>query len=376
MTKEELFALMEQIAEEREAARPVVEKLASGEEPIEDIEIAEGWRTRGFVHELSLAAARISEAQPTRSRLLQQIALSAVFQTAGEETDVVAQYLRGVAWRELGFVHYFQGGYEAASRAYASAHEIFVRTAVLSHEEARTSLSEAGCLLWSRQFEKAAKATENAAVVFAAFGDKRRVAMSEVERAVLDQVRGNLEAARQRYERILPDIDDCDTLARVHNNLGAACADLGDSAMAALHYQKSRALHEELGNTLLVNKVDWGLGRVLVTLRKFEQAERIFTRLREVFLVQELPEDAGEVALDLVEILVATNRLDDARVLTESVIDEYRRANLVQPAIIALGYLRDLLGATQHAQQAVKHVRSFVAQLRTDPHLLFLPLEN
>ncbi|HLJ75749.1 MAG TPA: hypothetical protein VKU62_14240, partial [Thermoanaerobaculia bacterium] len=76
MTKEELFALMEQIAEEREAARPVVEKLASGEEPIEDIEIPEGWRTAGMVLELCEGSDEICDVHPVHALVLLHMALA------------------------------------------------------------------------------------------------------------------------------------------------------------------------------------------------------------------------------------------------------------------------------------------------------------
>src|SRR5881397_4422373 len=46
-TKEQLFEVMEQIAAEREAARPIVENLLSSGEPVDDIEIPGAWRTAG-----------------------------------------------------------------------------------------------------------------------------------------------------------------------------------------------------------------------------------------------------------------------------------------------------------------------------------------
>src|SRR5205807_10546345 len=74
-TKEGLFALMEQIAEEREAARPIVERLVASGEALEDIEIPEGWRTAGMALEVCDAAHVKNESYPNLSLLLAQLAL-------------------------------------------------------------------------------------------------------------------------------------------------------------------------------------------------------------------------------------------------------------------------------------------------------------
>src|SRR5262249_27303759 len=74
-TKEGLFALMEQIAEEREAARPIVEQLAASDPPPEDIEIPDEWRTAGMVLELCEKAYSLDEAAPKTSLTLGHLAL-------------------------------------------------------------------------------------------------------------------------------------------------------------------------------------------------------------------------------------------------------------------------------------------------------------
>src|SRR5439155_25893539 len=84
MTREELFEVMEKIAAEREAARPIVAQLIASGEPIEDVEIPEGWRTAGMVMELTAASDVIQEAEPSRSREFAQLALAA---TTGITSD-------------------------------------------------------------------------------------------------------------------------------------------------------------------------------------------------------------------------------------------------------------------------------------------------
>ena len=77
-TKEQLFEVMEQIAAEREAARPIVERLVSSGEPVDDIEIPEEWRTAGFVQELTTTAGAMWQSDPVRSLPLLQLAFAIV----------------------------------------------------------------------------------------------------------------------------------------------------------------------------------------------------------------------------------------------------------------------------------------------------------
>ena len=75
----------------------------------------------------------------------------------------------------------------------------------------------------------------------------------------------------------------------------------------------------------------------------------------------------------MVDALVATNNRAAALQLTETVLAEFRAANLDR-AIVALAYLRDLLREHPAPAASIRHVRTFVAELRRDPARVFLPL--
>jgi hypothetical protein len=75
-TSDDLFAIMEQIAEERAGAKPVVQSVLGRGEEVWDEEIPASWRTAGFVQELTAAAAGILESDPPRSLSFAQLALA------------------------------------------------------------------------------------------------------------------------------------------------------------------------------------------------------------------------------------------------------------------------------------------------------------
>ena len=59
-TREGLFAVMRQIAVEREAAKPLVAELIAREEWPSDEDIPEQWKTAGFVEVRSVSSCCIS----------------------------------------------------------------------------------------------------------------------------------------------------------------------------------------------------------------------------------------------------------------------------------------------------------------------------
>jgi hypothetical protein len=62
--------------------------------------------------------------------------------------------------------------------------------------------------------------------------------------------------------------------------------------------------------------------------------------------------------------------------VTESVLSEFRGAGLNARAITALAYLRDILPAVDQPGRALRYVRSYLEQLRSEPSRAFLPLSE
>ncbi|HEY8164520.1 MAG TPA: tetratricopeptide repeat protein [Gemmatimonadaceae bacterium] len=377
-TKEQLFDVMEQIAAEREAARPIVERLVTGGEPVDDIEIPEGWRTAGFVQELSETAGNICETNPLRSLPLQHLALVLAMRIPESSyPPPISARLKGNAWKEIAWVHLYQNAYEACLRACNAAQRVFAEENTLLHDQARVALTRSYAFTFVRRDEEALRTIQECAEIFCSFGDEDRISITKQAKALVHQNRGELDFACSQYEELLRRYEKTDKihiLAWLYNNLGEAYALLGRLSDAVVALQRARELHAELG--LTTDKPDWGLAHVLLAKGEFERAVNLLERLRVNFLARRMPEDAGLVGLDVVEALIATDKMKEARSLTEQIITEFRNADLNERAIEALAYLRDLLPRTETPRKAVQHVRSYVDRLRSEPALLFLPLED
>jgi tetratricopeptide (TPR) repeat protein len=234
-------------------------------------------------------------------------------------------------------------------------------------------------MTFMRRHDEALELIDQATALLRSFGDERRILRSEVVKGNVHQFRGEFEVARAKYERLLtaPELsDDLHTLGVLYNNLAAACAILGRNSEAVTALEHARAIFTDLDMPAEVDRTGWVLANVLLKTGEFPKAVVLLGRLRDSFLARQLPEDAGLVGLDLVEGLIAMERVEEARALTEQVVNEFRRAQLNAQAIRALAYLRDLLPRSQQPRRAVRHVRSYLEKLQSEPELLFLPLED
>jgi tetratricopeptide (TPR) repeat protein len=194
---------------------------------------------------------------------------------------------------------------------------------------------------------------------------------------MVHQQRGELDIARNKYEQLLSALrntDDLHTLATVYHNLGIVYRDLNRPGDAVLALQSAREIYMDIGSPL--DKSDWCLAGVLLATGEFSKALPILSRVRDAFLTQQMPQNAAEVALDIVEALIATNRHVEARALTEQVVKEFVNADLNDDAITAISYLRDLLPGSEEARRAVQHVRLYIKKLRLQPAQLSVPLDE
>jgi tetratricopeptide (TPR) repeat protein len=378
--RQTLSQTVEKITAEREAAYPMVERLRIGDiDRLWDEELPEEWRSAGFVQELTAAAAEVLEKDARRSLELAQLAaaVSTSIPAHSYPATVFAQ-LEGNAWKEIGTAHRYLSEFDAALRAYDAAQRAFERSGVLAHDVAIVQLARAVVLSELRKHDEAVALIEESTPAFESFGDQRRLTQAVLLKGMIHQRRGQLQAARTTYEAILAvqRRDDLHTMAAAYQNLGSVCADLADSAAAVTALQRARELFLSLDMPAEVARVDWALGRVLLTTGSFGRALPILRRVRADFLMRQMPEEAGLAALQAAEALIALNQPFEAQAAVDEALSEFRAANLNARAITALAYLRDLLPATSKPARAIRHVRSYLVQLQDEPALLFHPIEE
>jgi tetratricopeptide (TPR) repeat protein len=377
-TREGLFAAMEQIAAEREAARPIVEKLVASGEPVDDIEIPEGWRTAGMVMELTVAAGEFDMLDPSRSLVTLQLA-NAIAKSIRPDSypPPIVDYVKGESWRQIAWAHHYQSAYAAALRASESASKEFRKEPALSHDLATTERGRVLPLLYSGRDNEALASARNSMASSSEFGDQHSIQKCELLIAIVHFRQGAFEVALEKCKELLTRMegtDDRRTLAALYHNLGVMYSQLGRSHEAVSWLDRARKMIADLN--LPVDRTDWVFARIQLADADFATALPLLRRLRESFLRQGMPEEAGLVGLDIVDGLVATGAGGEAIELTERIISEFREADLAIAAIRAVDYLRDLLPVTKNARKVVQSVRSFVEKHRLAPGHQFLPVDD
>jgi tetratricopeptide (TPR) repeat protein len=375
-----LSRTVEKITAEREAASPTVERLRTADmNALWDEELPASWRTAGFVQELTAAAADMLEKDARRSLELAQLAqaISTSIPSHAYPPTVFAQ-VEGNAWKEIGTAHRYLSEFDAALRAYDAAQRAFERSGALGHDVAIIQLARAVVLSELRKHDEALALIEESTPVFDSFADQRRLTQAALLKGMIHQRRGHLQAARATYEELLAarPSEDLHTIGATYQNLGQVYADLGDNGTAVTALQHARELFSALEMPAEVVRADWALAKVLLSTGSFMKALPILRRVRGDFLKRQMTTEAGMAALDLAEALIALNQVNEAQLIAEQALNEFRAAKLNERAITALAYLHDLLSTTSKPSSAIRHVRGYLERLEDEPARLFLPLEE
>jgi len=375
-TRETFVRTIEQLTAERAAAHPIVETLRSNASAAWDAEIPSSWRTAGFVQELTSAASDVLESDPRQSLLLAQLALAVAtsIPTGTYATPVQAQ-IEGTAWKEIGTAHRYLSEYDAALRAYDAAQRSFASASSLGHDVAVIDFARAITLADIERYMEALDLLSDVEPLFRSLGDAARLVKVSLLKGNIYLRQGRLEEARATYEKALEEVglEDLHTRAMLYLNLGQTCANLGDRNNGVLMLHHARQLLSDLGMSVEVNRTEWKLACVLLLNGEFTKAAPILNGVRDFFLNKGMPEEAGLAGLDVADAMIAIEQTNQARALVERVLTEFTNAKLNARALTALAYLRDVLPTTRQPQRAVRHVRQYLDQLRTEPARLFLP---
>lgn len=367
---------MARIASERAAARPLIEKLRTSPALVWESELPAEWRNAGFAQELIDTAVATLESDPRQSLVFAQLALTVTTSIPPDSYPAPVQaQLEGSAWKEIGTVHRYRSEYGAALRAYDAARRTFDRENALAHDAAITEFARSIVLSDMGRHAEARRVIEEIVPILRSFGDQRRTVQAMMMTGIIEQRQGRLAEARTAYESALAEVpdDDLHTRAVLYLNLGQALGELGESNESMLMLHRARTLLTELQMPGEITRTDWALGRAMMRAGDFEGAVPILQRTRSDFHDRGMPEEAGLVGLDIVESLIALGSSAQARGVTEDVLSEFRAAQLNERAITALAYLRDLPEPSRSGR-SVRHVRSYIEQLRLEPDRPFLPL--
>ncbi len=375
----ELRSVASRIEHEREVARSIVSSLPSTLDAAWDTPLPDSWRTLGFVCEITSSAAAVLEQEPALSRSLAQFAVAvATSLERGSYPEIAIAQVTGQALKELGTAHRYLSSYDASLRAYGAARRCLAEFGALANDQASVDLATAVVLSETGRHDEALALIDEVTPVLGSFEDEKRMVQAMLLKAMIHHRRGNLAAARTAYQDALAGAenqDDLHTLAAIFNNMGQVLVDLNETNAAALALSRARDLFAALEMPAEVARTEMGLSRLCLRRGAHEDALRLSQSVRMRFLELRMVEEAGLASLDMIDALIATGKEDEAYRMSEAVLSEFRQAGLNERALLALEYLRELVRNHPAASSpSIRHVRSYLEELRTDPLRVFLPL--
>jgi len=372
-----IIRVARQLERERMEAKPVVDELRHSIQDRWDSDVPAAWKTVGFVHELTAAASDLTERDARTSAALAQFAIVVI---TGIPEDAYPAAVRleaeATAWKELASAHRYVSEYEAAIRALNAADRCLGKAPALGYDRAVLQFARALVFSDMQRFDEADALLFETVRAFAAFDDRRRLGQCLLLKGMIEQRRGLLVEACMTYDEtivVIRDTGDLHSLASVYNNLAQARIALGhtNAAVSALH--DAFAIFSDLAMPAEIARVRWVLGRVVLGSGQSRQAHDVLAEARMTFIGLRMPEEAGLTGLELAEACIALGRDDRARMIIEEVAADFVRAGLNDRALTALAYLRDVLPSGR-GREAVRHVRTYIEQLRHDPLRAFAPL--
>lgn len=351
---------------EREEYAEVVRR-ALRETPREAWSAIAGLATTGALEQLSKEVEARLDSAPREALAVAELATEVAAKLPAEAYPViVVTQLRAQAWRDRGQALTYLSRYEEALRALDRAERELLRFGTLAHDVAVVHFVRATALQHLRRFDEAQALLDECREVFRAHGDTRLYSMCTLAAGNLLVRRGDYRAGR---EILLPLISGTQTrltpLARMA--IGWCGIHLGDPSEALAQFTAAARECYALDRELEAVRSLYGAGSALLHLGRYSEAVSSLQSTRDRFLSRGLVEEAGLSGLQIVEAEMILGDTDSARLLAAQIVHEFTEAQLNRRAVAALAYLKEAIEASSATPDVVRHVHTYITQLRTDP---------
>jgi len=289
---------------------------------------------------------------------------------------VVLAQIRAQAWKDRGLALCYLARYADALAALDRAEEVLKPFGTLAHDRAIVHYARAITLQEANRFDESISVLSACKQVFEDHGDTRRQLLCGIAEAELLHRMGSYGEALNLYVGLLQqarELNDRGLLASIHNNMGYTSIELADYATAKFHLDHAIEILTALGQPLHVARAQLARGRMLVRKGDVEAGIAQLHSVRELFLKQNLVEEAGLCGLDIVEAYIARDASSiEAEAFARQIVREFTAAQLNTRAITALGYLSEAIAARKASAATVANVRRFIRTLRRQPDVEFV----
>ena len=226
--------------------------------------------------------------------------------------------------------------------------------------------------LWKdqRRFDDARRDLDRAAAIYHRLGDDHLLGRTWLYRALLYEVRGDLEesieALRHAVELLDPDRDAHAQLCAFHN-LAWSLTNLERYGEAFEVFRAHRFRYEGFPGARIQLRRRWLEGRIAFGTGRPDRAEALFSEARRGFLEQDMSYDAALVSLDLARLHATRNRHAELRDLAAEMAAAFQAHGIEREALAALGIFQRAAAADAVTQGMIRELAAYLEAHRDDP---------
>jgi len=321
------------------------------------------WRTAGVVRKLIAAVDRAIDLMPADAVEITRLAVEITDGLPGSEC---VYRLRGNSWYEHGYALLYTGAYSDSLKALATAESHFAKVRLADHEVGRLGIVRAMVFRATERVDDALLAIAAAAALFRMYGDAERCYAAKLtEGATLYSARRFREALSlhltlAKDEKVAPR-----WRASALQNAAICHRELGELDAAVDCFMKAISAFETAGMMSFRAKTRWTLARIFVARQEYEPARQMLTELRGEFEELGMANEVALVALDIAEVLIATEQTGEIAPTCRQAMAYFEKAQLTssEPARIAVTYLCEAALAGKATTALVSDLRiAFVTE--------------
>jgi tetratricopeptide (TPR) repeat protein len=304
-------------------------------------------RTCGAVERLGNIFADTLTKQPLRATAIAELAVSLAEGMDLVYPAIILAQIQAHAWKDYGKAMRFIGRNTEAIQSFHTAEQKLEPHGILAHDRAIVHFNLAISLQEMKRFDESLPFLVDSREVFREHGDSRNAILCGLAEGVLLQRMGKYREARETYRLLLASTANMDTesLAAVHHAIGFCSIDLRDFAHADASLRHAIALYREVGQPLVILKVELGRGRLFIRTGQAQSGITHLQPVRREFLKHGMHEEAGICGLEIVEGFLMLNRPAQAETLARKLVGEFSLAHLDDRATAARAYVTQAIAA-------------------------------
>jgi tetratricopeptide (TPR) repeat protein len=334
------------------------------------------FRTAGVVRALIRAAQAIRENDPLAALTFAENAI-AIAEGLDDERypDAAVDQLRATAWKEQANAQMFLGRLPQAHVSLDSAERYHRRYVPNGLGLSITAFVRAGVFYEQSRLDEAIVCAQHAELGYAHAGQEKRRMDAVFLRASILFEAGRTAEAIPLFRYTIDygeEVGNLRLIARGCYAIGNCEVDLGNLGEASIHFRRALVIFRDVGPETARIATEWGIARVVLHGRKYEEAIR---RLRDVateFERLQMLTNAALVGLDIVEALLALGQTRRIVALAQHLAVVFTQAGKLTGALSAMAYLKEAAATHTLAVSHLREIRTFLRKAELQPNLQFL----